>query len=92
MPHETEPSMSKRGSARPHALRPGRIDGLKVRIIDGAALSDMEFARTLRMLARMMVRAHQADGDHQAIDAVTPFFSPLTRAAVPRTHDSNEAA
>ena len=75
-------------SSRPSsARRAGRIDGLKIRIIDGPAISDVEFARTLRMLARMMVH------NHQAIDAASQSPSTLTVLPNPRPdHDTNNEA
>ena len=79
--------------SRRRALRPDRIDGLKVRNTDSTTLTDVEFTRALRMLARMMVRSHHADRDDQAIAAAMP--TPSTLTVLPHRspdHDTNEAA
>ena len=68
------------------------IDGLKVRLNDGPMLTDIEFARALRTLAQMMVGNHDARSDQQAINAELGSASPLTRAAIPRTDHTDEAA
>jgi hypothetical protein len=81
------PSLSRR-----RAGRPGRIDGLKVQVIEGSTLTDVEFARALRMLARMMVRDHDARGDHQAIDAASPSSSALTVSPSARPDHVDDAA
>ena len=88
---DTEPICVFRDSRPRPSRRRGRthrIDGLKVRITDGPTLSDAEFARALRMLARMMVR------NHQAIDAASPSSSTLTVLPHPRPDEdtNNEAA
>jgi len=75
------------------ARRTTTIDGLKVRIIDGPALNDVEFARTLRMLARMLVRRHEANGDQHAITVESRSSSALTDSPVPRPdHGTNNEA
>ncbi len=78
---------------RRRTLRPGRLDGLAVRVTDGPALSGVDLAHALRMLARMMVRSHQADGDREAMIPEIKSSSELTllRKIAPH-HDTNEAA
>ena len=79
--------------SRRRSLRPVRIDGLKLRITDGPALTETEFARALRMLARMMVRGHHdahRDGHAIALESKPPFD--LTVAPGSRPVDSDEAA
>ena len=70
------PSQSRR-----RTLRPGRIDGLAVRVADGPALSGVDLAHALRMLARMLVRGHQHAGAHEAMIQEDPSGSDLTVAA-----------
>jgi len=82
--------MPKRPSIK--SRRRGRIDGLAVRVSDGPMLTDVEFVRALRMLARMIVRSQQAQGDHQAIITETKASSELTVAPRARRVDSDEAA
>ncbi len=77
---------------RAHTRRSGRIDGLKVRIVDNPAAPAADLGHALRLLARMMIRAHQADGDHGAIESADRSSSPLTPAAVPRTDHVDDAA
>ena len=82
------PSSSRRG-----ALRPVRIDGLKVRIIDDPAASGAEVGQALRLLARLMVRGHRDAGDQTAITPVSQPPSTLTVLPQPSPdHDTNEAA
>ena len=79
--------------ARGRAHSAGRLDGLNVRIAAGPALSDVEFGRALRMLARMMVRGQRDAGDHTAISPDSRSSSALT--VVHHTspdHHNNEAA
>ena len=70
-----------------------RPDGLKVRVIDDPAAPVVDVGHALRLLARMLVRAHQADGDHQAIVRDTESSSDLTvvHSLAPH-HDDHEAA
>jgi hypothetical protein len=78
---------------RARARRPGRIEGLKVRIIDDPAASGAEVGQMLRTLAKMMIRAHEAAGDHTAIIPVTQASSTLT--VLPHRspdHDTNNEA
>jgi hypothetical protein len=76
-----------------HARRPGRIDGLKVRIIDGPAAGDVDLGRALRMLARMMVRNYDAQRDHAAIIPASSPSSTLTIVPLSAPcHDTDEAA
>jgi len=72
--------------------RHGRIDGLKVRVIDDSAASDAELVRALRTLARMMVRNHEHAGHHLAIDSASVSSSDLTVSRRARRVDSDEAA
>jgi hypothetical protein len=81
-----------RSASRRRTLRRGRIDGLKVGIINGPTLTDVEFALAFRMLARMMVHSHEAHADQKAIVDELGSSSPLTRAAIPRTDHTDEAA
>lgn len=81
-----------RSPSRRRAPRPGRIDGLKVRIIDDPTTGDADLGRALRLLARLMVRAHQADGDCEAIMPVSRSSSTLTVVPQTRTHHDDEAA
>jgi hypothetical protein len=92
---DTEPICVFRDSQpRPPRLRgrTNRIDGLKVRIADGPALSDGEFARALRMLARMMLHNQHADRDDQAIVDGAGASSPLTLGRDSRPDHTDEAA
>jgi hypothetical protein len=78
---------------RARARRPGRIDGLKVRIVDAPALTDVELGVTLRSLARMLVRSYEAHGDHEVIDLESRSSSKLTVGPHPRPdHGTDEAA
>ena len=73
--------------------RPGRLDGLKVRISDDPAAPGVDVGRVLKTLARLLVRTHQHAGDHQAIVPVSPQSSTLTVAPNPSPdHETNEAA
>ena len=81
-----------RSSLRRRALRPGRIDGLKIRIVDGPSLTDAELGHAFRLLARMMIRSCQADTDNEAIIPDTKSSSELTVAARARPVNTNEAA
>jgi len=84
---------SVRSPSRRRAPRPGRIDGLKVRIIDDPTTGDADLGRALRLLARLMVRAHEAHGDHQAIAVESRPSSTLTVATHSRPdHDTNNEA
>ena len=77
---------------RIRARRPGRIDGLKVRIIDDAALSGVDLGRALRILARMMVRSHEHAGDQTAIIPISQPSSTLTVSPNPRPDHVDDAA
>ena len=72
----------------------GRIDGLKVRIIDDLTASDVDLGRALRTLARLMVRRHQAERDHTAItnEHRTAFQLTVATDTHPVHDTSNEAA
>ena len=75
------------------ARRPGRIDGLKVRVIDDAAPSGADLGRALRTLARLMVRSYRDAGDHTAITAIPQSSPTLTVVPHPRPdHDTNNEA
>ena len=68
-------------------------DGLTVRMTDGPMLTDVDLARALRMLARMMVRNYAQAGDHTAIIPVSQTSSTLTVSPNPRPdHDTNNEA
>jgi len=74
------------------ARRTTTIGGLKVRIIDDAAPTDAELDRALRTLARMMVRSHEANGDHRAITVESRPSSALTVSPNPRPDQVDDAA
>ena len=74
------------------ARRTTTIDGLKVRIIDGPALTDVEFVRALRMLARMMVRNHDAEREDTASASESQTSSTLTVSPRARRVNTDEAA
>jgi hypothetical protein len=77
---------------RHRAPRRGRIDGLAIRVVDDPAASAADVGHALRLLARLLVRSHQAHADHEAIIPTSRPPSPLTRAAFPRTDHTDEAA
>ena len=73
--------------------RPGRLDGLKVRISDDPAAPGVDVGRVLKTLARLLVRTHQHAGDHTAIIPVSQLSSTLTVSPNPRPdHDTNNEA
>jgi len=79
-------------SSRRRALRPGRLDGLKIRVIDDPMVIGADLDRAMKTLAKLMVRSHEAHDDHEAIVGELGSSSSLTRAAVPRTDHTDEAA
>jgi hypothetical protein len=79
-------------SSHPRARRPGRLDGLTVRLIEDPSPSDAELGQALRALARMMVRSYEARDDHQAADGASPSSSALTVSPNPRPDHDYDAA
>ena len=71
------------------ARRPCRIHGLKVQVIDDPTASAVNVGHVLRLVAQMMVRAHQADGGHQAIVPVSELSLELTVGSNSRPVDTN---
>lgn len=75
------------------SLPAGRVDRLEVRVIDDPAGGAVDLGHALRVLARLLVRSYQADGDRQAITTGSESSPALTVAASPSPHhDENEAA
>jgi hypothetical protein len=63
-------------SPRHHARRRVMVDGLELRVLDDTSMSGVELGRALRILARLLVRPHQADGDHEASPDKSPSLRP----------------
>lgn len=84
---------SAQNSTRRRALRPVHIDGLTIRLVDDPAAPAVDLGHALRLLARLMVRAHQHASDHEAIIPVSTTSSTLTVLAAPSPdHDTNNEA
>jgi hypothetical protein len=81
-------------SRRRHARGRVMLDGLELRLLDDTALSGAELDRLLRILARLLIHPHRADGDHEAIAGESQPSSALTVPICPRPDhdDTNEAA
>jgi hypothetical protein len=79
-------------TTRRHAHGPGRLEGLRVQITEGPALSDTETMRALRLVARLMVRSRLRDGDHEAMGGELGPCSALTVVPQPRPHQRDDAA
>jgi hypothetical protein len=79
-------------SSRRRTLRPGRIDGLKVQVIDAPSAPAVDVNHALRLLARMLVRSSEARREREAISDEEQSGSTLTVSPNPRPDHVDDAA